>query len=77
MYEYLRDRIYESGGTCLYQKDDKELTHIMNTFNIRHNRPDQHGDYDKDIWYDWFFYTFLASIHTLVKLNKKEFNTQL
>jgi hypothetical protein len=58
----------------LPEKDDKELFYIMNKFDIRHHNKDQNGDYDKDVWYDWMFYTFLASINVLLKLNDEKFD---
>lgn len=53
------------------RKDDATLFQIMNEFDLRHNNKVQHSEYSKDIWYNWFFYTFLASISTLIKLNEE------
>lgn len=53
----------------LPKKDDSELFQIINKFDIRHHNQTQKGDYDKEVWYDWMFYTFLASIHVLLKFN--------
>lgn len=64
--EYLR-----KDGCKLESKDDDDLFKIINGFDIRHHHKFQHGDYEVDIWYDWFFYTFLSSIYVLLKLNKK------
>lgn len=70
--EYLQKR-----GIKLYEKDDDALFQIMNDFNIRHKNRKQHTNYDKDIWFDWMFYTFLASIHVLLKLNEKKFDLKI
>jgi hypothetical protein len=71
--EYLRESLKEDGA-YLFTEDDKNLRNIMNNFNIRHQNRSQHSDYDKDIWYDWVFYTFLASVHVSLKLNDKKFD---
>lgn len=70
--EYLKDN-----GIKLPDKDDKDLFHIINNFDIRHHKKVQQRSYDKDIWYDWCFYTFLASINVLMKLNDKIFDTKI
>lgn len=57
-------------GVVLPKKDDSDLSQIMNQFDIRHHNKFQQGDYNKDAWYDWIFYTTLASINTLLKLKK-------
>lgn len=64
--EYLQKR-----GVKLPEKDDGALFQIMNEFNLRHKNRKQHDEYKEEVWYDWFFYTFLASIHVLLKLNDK------
>lgn len=53
----------------LPNRDDDALFQILNTFDIRHHRREQQGDYDKEIWYDWMFFTFLASTQVLLKLH--------
>lgn len=63
-------------GIKLNNKDDSDLFKIINGFDIRHHDRKQQSGYDKDIWYDWMFYTFLASIHVLMKLNKRQFNQE-
>lgn len=70
--EYLQKR-----GVKLPEKDDGELFHIMNDFNLRHKNRKQHTDYSKEVWYDWMFYTFLASIHVLLKLNDNIFDLKI
>ena len=58
-------------GVLLPSKDDNDLFRIINNFDIRHHNRLQQGEYDKDIWYDWMFYTFLASINVLLKLRSR------
>lgn len=64
--EFLR-----KGGIKLPDKDDDALFQIINSFDVRHHNRDQQGDYDKEVWYDWMFYTFLSSINVLLKLESK------
>lgn len=54
------------------KKDDGDLFQIMNNFDLRHHRRDQQGDYSKEMWYEWLFYTFLASINLLIKRWKEK-----
>ncbi|AKB32824.1 hypothetical protein MSSIH_2134 [Methanosarcina siciliae HI350] len=56
----------------LFHIINKDLFHIINKFDIRHHNRSQQSDYDKDVWYDWMFYTFLASIHAFSKLNAEK-----
>ena len=45
-------------GIKLHNKDDSDLFKIINGFDIRHHNRMQQSGYDKDVWYDWMFYTF-------------------
>lgn len=54
----------------LPSKDDDDLFKIINGFDIRHHNKSQQSGYDRDVWYDWMFYTFLASINILLKLRE-------
>lgn len=58
-------------GIRLLSKDDSDLFRIINGFDIRHHNKLQQSEYDKEIWYDWLFYTFLSSINVLLKLKSK------
>lgn len=60
-------------GHKLPSKDDSDLFAIINGFDIRHHNKSQQSGYDRDIWYDWMFYTFLSSINVLLKFRD---NTQ-
>ncbi len=64
--EYLKKE-----GVTLQSKDDSDLFNIINNFDIRHHNRKQQGGYDKEIWYNWMFYTFLASINVLLKFRGK------
>lgn len=70
--EYLR-----KSNIKLPKNDDSDLFNIINNFDIRHLNRAQQSDYDKDVWYDWMFYTFLASIHVLLKLNVEKFDLKI
>lgn len=70
--EYLR-----KSDIKLPENDDSDLFNIINNFDIRHHNQIQKSDYDKDVWYNWMFYTFLASIHVLLKLNVEKFDLKI
>ena len=74
--EYLKERI-KNNGEYFADKDDDALFNIINNFDIRHHKQMQQDQYNKDAWYDWMFYTFLASIYTLLKLNDKQFDLKI
>ncbi len=59
-------------GIRLQKKDESDLFKIINNFDIRHHNKSQQGEYDKEIWYEWMFYTFLSSINILLKLKGGE-----
>ncbi len=71
--EYLRECL-KKDGIYLLKSDDSDLFNIINNFDIRHHKQNQKSDYDKEVWYDWMFYTYLASINALLKLNEKTFD---
>ena len=62
----------KKSGIRLQKKDESDLFRIINNFDIRHHNKSQQGEYDKEIWYDWMFYTFLSSINVLLKLKGGE-----
>ena len=55
-------------GIRFPSKDDSDLFRIINGFDIRHHNKFQQGEYNKDVWYNWMFFTFLSSINALIKL---------
>ena len=56
--ERLRPKIKEE----MFSKDEGALFEIANKFWIRHNNAAQLRDYPHDLWWDWLFHVFLASI---------------
>jgi len=62
----------KKSGIRLQKKDESDLFGIINNFDIRHHNKSQQTEYDKEIWYDWMFYTFLSSINVLLKLEGDE-----
>lgn len=74
--EFLRPKIKELAEKS---KPDEQYLYkftentydIANNCGIRHHNNKQKQDYDKDIWYNWIFYYYLATIHTFVRLIKK------
>lgn len=65
--EFLRPKI----KIVLTTADEKDLFNIANNFGIRHHKQGQKTDYDKDIWFDWIFYYYLATVNTAIRLIKK------
>ncbi len=65
--EFLRPRAKQ----VLTKEDEADLFNLANNFGIRHNNAKQKTDYDKDIWYRWVFYYYLATIHATVRLLEK------
>jgi hypothetical protein len=66
--EFLRPQIKK----VLSSKDENDLFSIANSFGIRHHNDKQKTDYDRSIWYNWMFYYYLSTIHTIVKLIKNK-----
>ncbi|MCR5862864.1 hypothetical protein LRS05_12305 [Flavobacterium sp. J372] len=65
--EFLRPEIKEH----LDRKDESDLFNIVNNFGIRHHNKAQKVDYNKAVWYSWMFYYYLATIHTILRITKK------
>jgi hypothetical protein len=49
--------------TELLSKDEGALFTIANGFAIRHQKADQRRDYDAEVYLEWIFYWYLATIH--------------
>lgn len=62
--ELLRSRARDVLDTA----DERDLFQLANKFGIRHLNDEQKVNYDKDIWFDWMFYYYLASIHAFGRL---------
>lgn len=65
--EFLRPKI----KAVLTTPDENDLFNIANNFGIRHHRKGQKTHYDQEIWLDWMFYYYVATINTTVRLIKK------
>jgi len=55
----------------LDNKDEGDLFNIANNFSIRHVNEKQKNNYDKDIWYSWIFYFYVATIHALLRIKER------
>lgn len=62
--EYLRPQL----KNVLAKQDEADLFNLANNFGIRHSNANQKTDYNKDIWYRWIFYHYLATIHAATRL---------
>lgn len=51
--------------------DESDLFNLANNFGIRHHNSKQKNNYDKNIWYSWIFYYYLATIHAVIRLIEK------
>lgn len=47
--------------------DETDIFKIANSYAIRHHNNTQKVNYNKDIWYDWIFYSYLNTISAVVK----------
>jgi len=65
--EYLRPKLK---GVVL-AKDESDLFNLANNFGLRHHNEVQKVKYDRAIWYSWFFYYYLATIHAVLRLIAK------
>lgn len=62
--EFLRPQIKQ----LPLSKDERDLFNIANNYGIRHHNPDQKTDYDQDIYLEWIFYSYLSTIHLVIRL---------
>lgn len=49
------------------KKVEPAIFDILNNYNLRHNNAKQNTNYNTDIWYDWMYHTFLATIKAVLK----------
>lgn len=66
--EFLRPTIKEH----LKKKDENDIFNIANNFGIRHHNSEQQTDYDKEIWYSWIYYFYLATLHAVLRMTKNQ-----
>lgn len=62
--EFLRPDLKD----VLSTQDERDLFNIANNFGIRHHNSGQRTNYDPDIWLDWIFYFYLATIGAATRL---------
>ncbi len=62
--EFLRPEIRKLPLT----KDEGDLFNIANNFGIRHHRPGEKTEYDHDVYLEWIFYSYLSTIHLIIRL---------
>lgn len=55
----------------LTEKDESDIFNIANNFGIRHHNSKQQTNYDKGVWYSWIFYYYLATLHAVLRIQKK------
>jgi hypothetical protein len=65
--EFMRDKAKK----YLEEDDEKNIFNIANNYDLRHHNSNQKTKYDNAIWYSWIFYYYLATIHALVRIIKK------
>jgi hypothetical protein len=63
--EPLRDTVLKKH---LVRRDEGDIFHIANAFGIRHQRADQKTDYDQDLYLEWIFYWYLATVNLARKI---------
>lgn len=66
--EYLRKRAEK----YLESEDERLIFNLANNFGIRHHNQNQKTNYDNAVWYAWMFYYYLATIHALTEIAKRE-----
>lgn len=62
--EPYRDDVRELLG----KSDDAALFETANKFWLRHNKPGERKDYEHEVWWEWLFHVFLASIRLVQSL---------
>ena len=62
------EKLKPEAEKLLTRKDEKDLFETLNRFGVRHANLGQQTDYDKEIFYEWLFYYYLAAIRALTRL---------
>ncbi len=62
--EFLRPEIKKLALT----KDEGDLFNIANNFGIRHHNTSQKTEYDQDAYLEWIFYSYLSTIHLVIRI---------
>jgi hypothetical protein len=66
--EFLRPQVKEA----MFHKDEAALFQLANGFGIRHHNEKQQREYDTGIWHAWMFFYYLATIHAVVRVIKRQ-----
>jgi hypothetical protein len=56
----------------LLSGDESALFEIANRYDLRHRKADQKVDYDRDIYYQWIFYWYLATIRMVDEIARRQ-----
>lgn len=56
----------------LLSKDEAALFNVANNFGIRHNNREQRLDYNRELWLEWMFYVYLATIRAMLRLRDEQ-----
>lgn len=62
--EFLRDDL----KSVLNKKDEADLFNIINNFSIRHHNKNQKTDYNQNVWLNWMFHFYSATLHASLRL---------
>lgn len=65
--ERFRDELAKKLGP-----EENNIFHLLNKFDLRHNKLLKETGYDTKIYYPWIFYTFLSTFDAFVKLRNRE-----
>lgn len=69
--EYLRPQ----AKRLLSKADESDLFDLANNYTVRHLNQRQKADFDQEVWYEWMFYTYLATIRALLRVIESERST--
>lgn len=80
----LQDAIRDLAGVLEYlradtkkylsKSDENDLFNIANNFGIRHHNQKQKMDYDSNLFHEWVFHSFLATIILILKIKESQTN---
>lgn len=56
----------------LLSKDEGSLFEIANKFNLRHRKADQMKDYDTELYFQWLFYLYVATIRLVDRILERQ-----
>lgn len=65
--EFIRPKL----KTAMLSKDEADLFNIANNFGVRHHNRQQKTAYEARTWLTWMFYVYLATIHAVIRILKR------